>query len=260
MGAATRVILTAVAVQALAVLGLGTLPVARTWAGDLQPLPPGFVRLSEIAPGIRQDMRYARRFNFTGEVVPGYEGPQCILLRPAAMALRRAEAILEAQGFALQVYDCYRPLRAVEAFAAWANSPGRDGMKAVFFPGFDKPALFALGYIASRSRHSFGMTVDVGLIRRDDKEALAPDAGGQCDGPFQARARESTLDMGTAYDCFSPLSATASTQISAAARVNRERLRRALEKAGFHDYAAEWWHFEYIAGRPPAVAHDFPVR
>jgi D-alanyl-D-alanine dipeptidase len=261
MGAATRVILTALVVAALAVLSVFHPPAPRLQAGAPPPsLPPGFVRLGEVAPGIRVDMRYARKFNFTGEVVPGYDGPQCILLRRVAMALQQAEAELQAQGFALQVYDCYRPVRAVKAFAAWAEAPGGEGMKAVFFPGVDKSALFAQGYISSRSRHSLGTTVDVGLVRRDDKEALTPETGGRCDGPFPARAQESTLDMGTAYDCFSARSAIASEQISAAARANRERLRSALERAGFHNYAREWWHFEYVAGQPAAVAHDFPVQ
>jgi zinc D-Ala-D-Ala dipeptidase len=257
MGAAIRVILTS-----LAALILVTLSTPRVRAEPPQPprLPAGFVRLADIAPGIRQDIRYARAFNFTGRVVAGYDAPQCILLRPVAKALLLAEARLEADGYALKVYDCYRPVRAVKAFAVWAKAPGGEGMKAVFYPGFDKSALFALGYIASHSRHSVGTAIDVGLIRPDDTEALLPETGGRCDGPFEQRARESTLDMGTAYDCFSAHSATASAQISAAARANRERLRNVLEVAGFRNYAREWWHFEYIAGPPSRASHDFPVQ
>ena len=256
MGVATNLILTS-----LIILGFAALPAARARAEPPQPLPlpPGFVRLSEVAPGVRQDVRYARAFNFMGQVVPGYDGPQCILLRPAAKALLQAEAGLEAEGFALKVYDCYRPVRAVKAFAAWAKAPGGDGMKAVFFPGFGKSALFALGYIASHSRHSLGATVDAGLVRRDE-ETLVPETGGRCDGPFEQRAQESTLDMGTAYDCFSVRSATASAEISASARANRERLRNALEKAGFRNYSREWWHFEFAGGPAPTASHDFPVR
>jgi len=229
MGAPTRVILAVL-------LSFVALPAPRVRAEPHQPppLPPGFVRLSEVALGIRQDMRYARAFNFMGQVVPGYDRPQCILLRPAVKALQQAEAQLEVEGFALKVYDCYRPERAAKAFAAWAKAPGGDGMKAVFFPGFAKSSLFARGYIASHSQHSVGAAVDVGLVRRDE-EALVPETGGRCDGPFDERARESTLDMGTTYDCFSARSATASAQISAPARANRERLRDALEKAGFRN-------------------------
>jgi D-alanyl-D-alanine dipeptidase len=257
MGAAIRVILTS-----LAVLILVTLSTPRVRAEPPLPprLPAGFVRLADVAPDIRQDIRYARAFNFTGRVVAGYDAPQCILLRPVAEALLLAEAQLEADGYALKVYDCYRPVRAVKAFAAWAKAPDGEEMKAVFYPGFDKSALFALGYIASHSRHSVGTAIDVGLIRHDDTEALLPETGGRCDGPFEQRARESTLDMGTAYDCFSARSATSSAPISAAARANRERLRNVLKVAGFRNYAREWWHFEYIAGPPPRASHDFPVQ
>jgi zinc D-Ala-D-Ala dipeptidase len=250
MGVAARIML----------VGLVLLPTSRVRAEPPPPLPAGFVHLGEVAPGIRQDMRYARAFNFTGRVVPGYDAPQCILVGHAAKALLRAEAQLDAEGYALKVYDCYRPMRAVKAFAAWAKTPGGDAMKAVFFPGFDKSALFALGYIALHSRHSLGTAIDVGLVRRDDTEELSPETGGRCDGPFEQRAQESTLDMGTAYDCFSARSATASAQISAPARANRERLRSALEKAGFRNYSREWWHFEYVAGPPPGASRDFPVK
>src|SRR5215467_13232564 len=91
MDTATHVILISLA----AVLTAG----ARAQPSQPPPLPPGFVRLSDVAPGIRQDMRYARTFNFMGRAVPGYVAPQCILLGPAAMALTQAEAQLEADGF-----------------------------------------------------------------------------------------------------------------------------------------------------------------
>ena len=79
--------------------------------------------------------RYA--FNFTGRAIPGYDAPQCILLRPTARALLQAHAQLEAEGFAVQIYDSYRPTRVVKGIAAWAKAPDADGMKAVFFPGVE---------------------------------------------------------------------------------------------------------------------------
>jgi D-alanyl-D-alanine dipeptidase len=222
-------------------------------------LPPGFVRLRDIAPAIRQDIRYATPFNFTGQVVPGYERAECILWEPAAKALARAQARLSAEGFALKVYDCYRPSRAVRAFVAWSRSPGGGAMKSVFYPAHDKSELFALGYIASRSRHSRGIAVDVGLVRAGEDGVAAPHQGGRCDGPFERRSEESSLDFGTAYDCFSERSATASPNIAATARTNRDGLRHALEAEGFRNYAREWWHYEF-RNSAPAGAYDFPVR
>jgi len=247
MGAGTRVL--------VFVLVALTAPCARG-----EPLlPSGFVRLGDLTPTIRHDIRYAREFNFTGQIVPGYDSAQCILWHPAAKALLQAQARLETEGFVLKVYDCYRPLRAVKAFAAWSKASGGDTMKSIFFPDLDKSRLFALGYISSSSRHSIGIAVDVGLARLDEREGALPETGGRCDGPFEQRAKESILDMGTAYDCFSNRSATANPQISAQARANRERLRNALETVGFHNYSREWWHFEFSDRSVPAISHDFPV-
>ena len=155
-----------------------------------EALPPGFVRLHEVAPSIRQDIRYAGRFNFTGQVVPGYERAECILRDRVAKALAGAQTRLSAEGFALKVYDCYRPVRAVRAFAAWSRSPGGDAMRSVFYPALDKSSLFALGYIAPHSRHSLGTAVDVGLVRADESDGSAASTGGRCDGPFEQRAGE----------------------------------------------------------------------
>jgi D-alanyl-D-alanine dipeptidase len=223
-------------------------------------LPAGFARLRQIAPDVFQDMRYAGTFNITGKHVPGYEAAHCILWRPAAEALARAQARLAAEGFRLKVYDCYRPARAVAAFAAWSKAPGGDEMKPVFYPALDKSRLFALGYISSRSRHSRGIAVDVGLVGGADAELPTPSRAGACDGPLDARANESSLDLGTAFDCFSDRSATADPAIPAEARANRGRLRHALEREGFRNYAREWWHFEFADPRAPVEAQDFPVR
>jgi D-alanyl-D-alanine dipeptidase len=225
-----------------------------------EALPPGFVRLREVAPSIRQDIRYAGPFNFTGQIVPGYEAAQCIVRERAAEALARAQARLLTEGLGLKVYDCYRPLRAVRAFAAWSGSSGGDTMKAIFYPALDKSELFALGYIALHSRHSLGIAIDVGLVRAGEGDISPPYMGGRCDGPFEQRVHESGLDFGTAYDCFSDRSATASAGISANARANREKLHRALAAEGFRNYPREWWHFEFDDSSAPAKAYDFPVR
>lgn len=229
-------------------------------ARSAEALPPGFVRLREFAPSIQQDIRYASPFNFTGRIVAGYERPDCILWERAAAALARAQSHLLKEGFELKVYDCYRPLRAVQAFVAWSRSPDGDTMRAIFFPGYDKSKLFDLGFIALRSNHSKGLAVDAGLLRAGEREIAPPAAGGRCDGPFEQRVRESSLDLGTAYDCFSPRSATASSNLTAMAGENRARLRGALEAEGFRNYSREWWHYDFIDPSAPAQAYDVPVR
>jgi D-alanyl-D-alanine dipeptidase len=223
-------------------------------------LPAGFVRLREVAPTIRQDMRYATPFNFTGRRVPGYDAAECILLRPAAEGLARAQARLLAQGYSLKVYDCYRPERAVRSFIVWAQSPEPDYMGRIFSPRVPKAEQFARGFLAKRSRHSLGIAVDVGLVHADEKDRPTPTDAGSCDGPFAARARESSLDFGTAYDCSSPLSATASPRVTAEARANRDRLKHALAAEGFRNYSLEWWHYDFTGATAPLRSYDFPVR
>lgn len=223
-------------------------------AGDL---PEGWVRLAEIAPGIGQDIRYAGAFNFTGAPVPGYEAPVCILRREAAEALARVETRLNAEGLRLTVFDCYRPERAVAAFMDWvaAEAPGDE---TFFHPGLPRDVLVAQGYIARRSSHSLGLAVDVGLDRAD-APVLRPAgaAGGRCDAPFADRPKESALDLGTAFDCFSPLSGVAAA-VPAEAQANRARLARAMAAEGFAGYAAEWWHFR-LGGVPAGPSQGFPV-
>ena len=230
-------------------------------------LPPGFVRLSDLAPKIAQDMRYARSFNFTGALVPGYDAAECILTGFTAQALIRVEARLAAQGYGLVVWDGYRPVRSVQAFVAWAAETGPeavmrpDGLTpgAVFFPGLRRADLIPQGYIAPRSSHSIGHTVDVGL-RRAGAPVPRPDWADATpgDGPFAARFDETGLDLGTAFDCFSPLSAV-DAPVSTAARANRRRLADAMAAEGFRGYAAEWWHFRNHAD-PATTPQDFPVR
>jgi zinc D-Ala-D-Ala dipeptidase len=221
-------------------------------------LPDGFVRLSDLAPAIASDIRYARGFNFTGGPVPGYDAAECVLSEPTALALIRVEAALNAEGFGLILFDCYRPTRAVRHFMDWAGTDDRGLADEVFLPDLARGDLVPGGFIARRSTHSLGVTVDVGLRRLADP-MLYPDlvAGQRCDGPLDQRPMDSTLDMGTSFDCFSALSAT-SAKVSPEAEKNRWTLRAAMEGAGFKGYSAEWWHFRYAAD-PADTPQDFPI-
>ncbi|MEU9303031.1 M15 family metallopeptidase [Streptomyces sp. NPDC048269] len=202
--------------------------------------PPGFAALREVDPSIHQDMRYAGARNFTGGVVDGYEEPVCLLARPAAEALRRAQRGLLPRGYSLRVYDCYRPQRAVDRFVRWAGEPDGPGdleAKAEFYPNVERGRLIPEGYIAEKSGHSRGSTVDVTL------ETLS---GGE-------------VDMGTAFDFFDPLSHTDDPRIGGAARAHREVLGRALSAQGFVNLPEEWWHFTFKPEAFPDSYFDFPV-
>lgn len=221
-------------------------------AGDL---PPGFVRLAQVAPSIRQAMRYAGSDNFAGRPLKGYEAPACILRQEAAEALARVQAGLEAERKTLVVYDCYRPQRAVADILAWAKAPGGP-QHGPQFPVESRSKLVAHGYIASHSQHSTGTAVDLGLAALD-QPATPGRPGAACTAPIEERGDGGGLDFGTTYDCFDPKSATRAAGIPATAAANRALLVKVMQAQGFSNYAREWWHFGYAL--KGAKAEDFPV-
>src|SRR3954447_23099394 len=147
--------------------------------------PDSFVDAASVAPGLIVEARYAAAHNFVGRPIEGYDKPVCYLTRPAASALAEIIKDLEPRGLTVKAFDCYRPQRAVAHFIRWARDVHDQKMKAEFYPQVEKTTLFADGYIAARSGHSRGSTVDLTLARRAD-------------------GRE--LPMGTPFDFFSPRS------------------------------------------------------
>jgi D-alanyl-D-alanine dipeptidase len=164
-----------------------------------EEMPHSFVYLRDIDPTIRQDIRYAGSGNFTGRRVPGYEAPECLLVREAAEALRGAHAELKKRGLSLEVYDCYRPARAVDAFVAWAKEPDDPEAKARYYPRLAKRDLFP-DYIASVSGHSRGATVDLTVVPADATVAptAEPDAAEPraCTRPGAGREGNAPLEHG----------------------------------------------------------------
>jgi D-alanyl-D-alanine dipeptidase len=227
-----------------------------------EQLPKGFVYLRDVAPTIRQDMRYAGTYNFTGSTVPGYQAAACILTRPVAAALRRVQTDLRRLRLSLKVYDCYRPARAVRFFLAWARDPARRDMKSAFFPRVLKRDVVRRGFVAPRSTHSTGNAVDLTIVRARARPAPKPVAGqvrGSCIAPMGQRPPDNSLDMGTGYDCFDVLSHTNSPKIKGTARGNRQLLVRVMARHGFRNYRREWWHFDYVLPLHQR-RFDFPVR
>ncbi len=198
-------------------------------------MPPDFVRLSDRAPGIAQDIRYAGCDNFMGRLVPGYHAPVCWLRAETAEALARVAERAANERLRLVVWDGYRPQRATDAFVRWAADDSDQATKGRFYPRVDKQRLFADGYIGTASAHSTGAAVDLGLV--DGQGAL--------------------LDFGSDFDLFDPRSATESEEVGADARANRIRLRRLMHAEGFRNYPREWWH--YTRPGQPAEAFDAPI-
>ena len=147
-------------------------------------LPEGFVYVKEIIPDIILDMRYHGSNNFVGESINGYIEPKCILTIDAVKNLKNVQNELRHFGLGLIIFDAYRPQMAVDHFIWWSKNKD-NRMKGKYYPDIAKKDLFAKGYIASRSGHSRGSTVDLSIVSLKDKKEL---------------------DMGTDYDFFSILS------------------------------------------------------
>ncbi|RRO15663.1 D-alanyl-D-alanine dipeptidase [Saccharopolyspora rhizosphaerae] len=229
---------------------------------EVKKAPEGFVRLRDVDSSILEEVRYATPHNFTGDPVPGYDEPMCVLTRPLAEALHEAQQRFLRQGYTLKVYDCYRPQQADDRFVEWAQDLDDQRMKAEFYPDFDKSQLYSAGYIAENSGHSRGSSVDLTLVRLPAPpqrayvpgEPLVP-----CTEPAGKRFSDNSVDMGTGFDCFDALAHTDDPQVPGDVRAHRDVLRDGLSAVGLRNYPGEWWHFSLRQEPYPNGYFDFPV-
>jgi D-alanyl-D-alanine dipeptidase len=215
-----------------------------------------------VDPTILQDIRYATNHNFVGRPVAGYLEPVCLLTRQAAEALHRVQVAANAQGYSLKVYDCYRPQQAVDDFVRWAADLGDQRMKSEFYPQENKSALFTDGYIGGPTAHSRGSTMDLTLVRDPAPTQPLYQPGAtlvSCTAPAGQRFADSTVDMGTGFDCFDSLAHTDAAGIVGPARDNRLELVRLMADQGFVNYAKEWWHYSLTSEPYPHTYFNFPV-
>ncbi len=188
-------------------------------------LPKGFVYLKEIDSTIKTDIKYYTTHNFVGKRINGYNSNKVIVSKQTADALKKIQSSLKKEQLSLKIYDAYRPERAVKHFWNWALQLNDTLMKKEYYPNVAKKELFKLQYIAKRSGHSRGSTVDVTLVDlKTNKE----------------------LDMGTPYDFFGEESWVNYSKITLEQQKNRKLLQRIMLKNGFKNYYQEWWHFTLI--------------
>lgn len=228
-------------------------PVAHAQEDPLLPIPVGFVHLTDVAQTVRLDIRYHGSANFMGRPAAGYDAPTCILTEPAARRLLAVQREVRPQGLTLKIFDCYRPQRAVTDFVAWTRDAADQKTKAEYFPGVDKAALLELGYIAERSGHSRGSTVDLTLAALEPETASALPVR----GPLLAGGE---VDMGTPFDLFDVKSHTGNPDLPEAVRHNRRFLKELMARHGFRNLPEEWWHYTLDEEPYPDTYFNFPVR
>jgi D-alanyl-D-alanine dipeptidase len=231
------------------------------WAQE--GLPQNFVEIRQVIPTVVLDIRYHGDHNFLGTPVEGYEAPKCILTAPAAEALSRVQAELQEMSLSLKIYDCYRPQRAVDHFVRWARNVGDTKTRAEFYPTVDKRNLFRDGYIAEKSGHSRGSTVDLTIVPVPVPEQEKYKAGQNlraCYLPEKQRFRDNSIDMGTGFDCFHELSHPGNLKMGTQQRANRLLLKTLMDRHGFKNYDQEWWHFTLRNEPYPDRYFNDPVR
>lgn len=185
-------------------------------------LPPGFVYLTNYIPNLQLDLRYATSHNFVGRPIVGYKKKVCIVTKSCAERLQQVNEDLKKYDLTLLIYDAYRPQKAVNDFLLWARDTKDTLMKKEFYPKIPKKELFKRGFIASKSRHSSGSTVDVTLYSLKYNEVL---------------------DMGSSYDYFGVKSYVNYDKLDKEQKYNRKFLQKIMQRHGFRSYFKEWWHF-----------------
>ncbi len=225
-------------------------------------LPNGFVYLKNVSPSIIQDVRYAGYHNFVGRPIEGYQAAECVLSKPAAVALKNVQQELLKSNFSLKVFDCYRPQRAVNDFITWSQQVGQNPMQAEFYPSVNKKDFFKLGYVAARSGHTRGSTVDLTIVPVPTLQAGQYHRGQKlvaCTAAYHKRFYDSGIDMGTGFDCLDRASHITNHKIGTVAYSGRMLLRKIMLKNGFEPYDQEWWHFTLRNEPYPNRYFNFPI-
>lgn len=201
-------------------------------------VPSAFGFIQTEINNVVLDIRYCGNHNFIGRPIDGYTSSKPVVTKKTLVALAAVQKELKKSGLGLKIFDAYRPQRAVDHFVRWSADLNDTLMKHEFYPNLSKDQLFELGYIAYKSGHSRGSTVDITLV---------------------SLATGKEMDMGSPYDFFGEISWPYAKGISKIQQENRLLLRRVMLAHGFKPYANEWWHFTLKNEPFPNTYFDFVV-
>ena len=151
-----------------------------------------------------EEIRYATSCNFTGERL--YPFPAAYVRKELIPCLEAVQRDLATKGFALKIYDGYRPL------------PVQQKMWDLI-----RDERFVSNPAVNRGRHTRGTAVDVSLVDRHGKPVPMP----------------------SDFDEFSPRAAVSYSGGTSEERRNRDLLQRVMTRHGFLSYPDEWWHFDF---------------
>ncbi|QSH40055.1 M15 family metallopeptidase [Lentisphaerota bacterium ZTH] len=235
----TKLVLISVSALIILLVALYFLAHKSTKPTSFESPHPGFIYVKHLIPNLKLEMRYCSTNNFTGRKVQGYINPVCILSVKAATALEKVQRDLNKMGLGLVIFDAYRPQQAVDSFVKWSKDSRDKKMKKQYYPNIAKKDLFPQGYIAAKSSHSRGSTLDLSII--DLKSGKK-------------------LDMGSGFDLFSKKSWPDYPELTAQQRANRLLLRSLMTKHGFNTYPYEWWHFTLKDEPFKETYFNFPVK
>lgn len=120
-----------------------------------EPEDEAFVLVREYVPGLWQELRYAAKNNFTGQVI--YDFTDAYLRYGTVKKLILVSEELSQQGLYLKIWDGFRPVEA--QFRLWEVCPDPR---------------YVANPMTGYSSHSRGNTVDLTLVDRDGWELEMP--------------------------------------------------------------------------------------
>jgi len=203
-----------------------------------------FVYLHDIDPTIIISPRYSTHENFVGRVIDGYKKSTIITTKQLAHALKKVQKAFKKDGYSLVIYDAYRPHRASTDFLTWSKDIADQAKKSHYYPRVDRARVFELGYVSERSGHSRGSTVDLTLIKTGKKLHTVREIKRTLLDSFVITfLDDGTVDMGSHFDLFDRASHTENNCIEKKFLTLRRYLKNIMEKHGFKNWHAEWWHF-----------------
>jgi D-alanyl-D-alanine dipeptidase len=121
------------------------------------PIEHHLVNVETIHPPLLEEIRYATRYNFTGEVL--YSSAAAYVHRDVATALQKVQADLAKEGLGLKICDGYRPFSVQQKMWDLVRDERYVSNPAV-----------------NKGRHTRGTAVDVTLVDKMGNELEMPSA------------------------------------------------------------------------------------